>query len=70
MTFQPQIIYGAFANTPAHELGAAALQAVVARAGIDKAEVSETISPESFDMALEAVCSEALGTLRREAPPA
>jgi acetyl-CoA C-acetyltransferase len=34
---------GAFANTPAHELGAAALQAVVARAGIDKAEVSETI---------------------------
>ena len=34
---------GAFANTPAHELGAAALEAVVARAGIDKAEVSETI---------------------------
>ncbi len=34
---------GAFANTPAHELGAAVLEAVVARAGIDKAEVSETI---------------------------
>ena len=34
---------GAFANTPAHDLGAAALEAVVARAGIDKAEVSETI---------------------------
>ncbi|TKD21802.1 acetyl-CoA C-acetyltransferase [Rhodobacter capsulatus] len=34
---------GAFANTPAHELGAAAIEAVVARAGIDKAEVSETI---------------------------
>ena len=34
---------GAFANTPAHELGAAVLDAVVSRAGIDKAEVSETI---------------------------
>ena len=34
---------GAFANTPAHDLGAAMLEAIVARAGIDKAEVSETI---------------------------
>ncbi|HSG36302.1 MAG TPA: acetyl-CoA C-acetyltransferase, partial [Paracoccaceae bacterium] len=34
---------GAFANTPAHELGAAVLEAIVARAGIDKGEVSETI---------------------------
>ena len=34
---------GAFANTPAHELGATVLQAVVARAGIDRAEVNETI---------------------------
>jgi acetyl-CoA C-acetyltransferase len=34
---------GAFANTPAHELGAAMLEAIVARAGIDKSEVSETI---------------------------
>jgi acetyl-CoA C-acetyltransferase len=34
---------GAFANTPAHDLGAAVLSEVVARAGIDKAEVSETI---------------------------
>ena len=34
---------GAFAATPAHDLGAAVLQAVVARAGIDKSEVSETI---------------------------
>ncbi|HBD90317.1 MAG: acetyl-CoA acetyltransferase [Rhodobacteraceae bacterium GWE1_64_9] len=34
---------GAFANTLAHELGAAVIEAVVARAGIDKAEVSETI---------------------------
>lgn len=34
---------GAFANTPAHELGAAVIEAVVARARIDKAEVSETI---------------------------
>jgi len=34
---------GAFANTPAHELGAAVLEAVVARAGIEKGEVSETI---------------------------
>jgi len=34
---------GAFASTPAHDLGSAVLQAVVARAGIDKSEVSETI---------------------------
>ncbi len=34
---------GSFATTPAHDLGAAVLEAVVARAGIDKAEVSETI---------------------------
>ncbi len=34
---------GAFSNTPAHELGAAVLEAVVARAGIEKGEVSETI---------------------------
>ena len=34
---------GAFANTPAHDLGSSVLQAVVARAGIDKSEVSETI---------------------------
>ncbi len=34
---------GSFANTPAHDLGAAMLQEIVARAGIDKSEVSETI---------------------------
>jgi acetyl-CoA C-acetyltransferase len=34
---------GSFANTPAHDLGAAVLEGIVARAGIDKAEVSETI---------------------------
>ncbi len=34
---------GAFQNTPAHDLGAAAIRAVVQRAGIDPAEVSETI---------------------------
>ena len=34
---------GSFANTPAHALGAAVLAGVVERAGIDKAEVSETI---------------------------
>ena len=34
---------GAFANTPAHDLGSAVLTEIVARAGIDKAEVSETI---------------------------
>ena len=34
---------GAFANTPAHELGAAVIAEVVARAGIDKADVDETI---------------------------
>ncbi len=34
---------GAFAATPAHDLGAAVIEAVVARAGIDKAHVSETI---------------------------
>jgi acetyl-CoA C-acetyltransferase len=34
---------GAFANTPAHDLGASVLEAIVARAGVEKAEVSETI---------------------------
>ena len=34
---------GAFANTPAHDLGAAVLNAVVERAGIEKSGVSETI---------------------------
>ncbi|GGG70765.1 acetyl-CoA acetyltransferase [Salipiger pallidus] len=34
---------GSFANVPAHDLGAAVLEALVARAGIDKSEVSETI---------------------------
>ena len=34
---------GSFAGTPAHDLGAAMLEAVVARAGVDKSEVSETI---------------------------
>ncbi|HHI70342.1 MAG TPA: acetyl-CoA C-acetyltransferase [Rhodobacteraceae bacterium] len=34
---------GSFANTPAHDLGAAVLQAIVERAGIEKGEVSETI---------------------------
>ncbi len=34
---------GSFANTPAHDLGAAVIEEVVARAGIDKADVSETI---------------------------
>lgn len=34
---------GSFAATPAHELGSAVISAVVERAGIDKAEVSETI---------------------------
>ena len=34
---------GSFANTPAHDLGAAVLEALVARAGIEKGEVSETI---------------------------
>jgi acetyl-CoA C-acetyltransferase len=34
---------GSFANTPAHDLGAAVIEGVIARAGIDKAEVEETI---------------------------
>jgi acetyl-CoA C-acetyltransferase len=34
---------GAFASTPAHDLGAAVIEGVVARAGIDKAEVEEII---------------------------
>ncbi|QFS84250.1 Acetyl-CoA acetyltransferase [Roseivivax sp. THAF40] len=34
---------GSFATTPAHDLGAAVLEALVERAGIDKSEVSETI---------------------------
>ncbi len=34
---------GAFANTPAHDLGATAIKAALARAGVEAAEVSETI---------------------------
>ena len=34
---------GAFGNTPAHDLGAAAITAVLDRAGVEAAEVSETI---------------------------
>ncbi|MBP0483775.1 acetyl-CoA C-acetyltransferase [Sagittula salina] len=34
---------GSFANTPAHDLGTAVLEALVQRAGIEKGEVSETI---------------------------
>ena len=34
---------GSFANTPAHDLGAAVLKEIVARAGVDASEVSETI---------------------------
>ncbi|MGJ8595790.1 acetyl-CoA C-acetyltransferase [Sulfitobacter sp.] len=34
---------GSFANTPAHDLGSAMLKEIVARAGVDASEVSETI---------------------------
>ncbi|WCR18900.1 acetyl-CoA C-acetyltransferase [Paracoccus alcaliphilus] len=34
---------GSFANIPAHDLGAAVLKEVVARAGVDPSEISETI---------------------------
>ena len=34
---------GAFANTPAHDLGATVIKAVLERAGVDAADVSETI---------------------------
>ncbi|MCV6593910.1 MAG: acetyl-CoA C-acetyltransferase [Silicimonas sp.] len=34
---------GSFANTPAHDLGATVLEALVARAGVEKSDVSETI---------------------------
>ncbi len=34
---------GSFANTPAHDLGTVAIEAALDRAGVDKAEVSETI---------------------------
>jgi acetyl-CoA C-acetyltransferase len=34
---------GSFANTPAHDLGAKVIEAVVERAGVDKGDVSETI---------------------------
>ena len=34
---------GAFANTPAHELGAAAIKAALTRAKVDAAEVDEVI---------------------------
>ena len=34
---------GAFANTPAHDLGTIAIKAALERAGVDAADVSETI---------------------------
>ncbi len=34
---------GAFANTPAHDLGTAVLEALVERAGVEKSDVDETI---------------------------
>lgn len=34
---------GSFANTPAHDLGTIAIEAALERAGVDKADVSETI---------------------------
>ena len=34
---------GAFANTPAYNMGSSVLQAVVSRAGIDKSEVSKPL---------------------------
>ncbi len=34
---------GAFANTPAHELGAAVIKAVLERAGVEAADVDEVI---------------------------
>ncbi|TIU14800.1 MAG: acetyl-CoA C-acetyltransferase, partial [Mesorhizobium sp.] len=34
---------GAFANTPAHELGAVAVKEALARAGVDGKEVDEVI---------------------------
>ena len=34
---------GSFAGTPAHDLGTAVIEAVVDRAGVDKADISETI---------------------------
>ena len=34
---------GSFANTPAHDLGAAVLREIIARAGVDASDVSETI---------------------------
>ncbi|MEO1275707.1 MAG: acetyl-CoA C-acetyltransferase [Pseudomonadota bacterium] len=34
---------GSFANTPAHDLGSAAIKAALERAGVDAAEISETI---------------------------
>jgi acetyl-CoA acetyltransferase len=34
---------GAFANTPAHVLGAVAIQAAISRAGIDPSDVDEVI---------------------------
>jgi acetyl-CoA C-acetyltransferase len=36
-------LLGSFGTTPAHVLGAAAIEAAVARAGVDKSEVDETI---------------------------
>jgi len=39
---------GSFANTPAHDLGAAVLESAVERAGIEKSEVSETIMGQAL----------------------
>ena len=35
---------GSFANVPAHDLGAAVLEALVERAGVEKSDVSETMA--------------------------
>ena len=52
---------GAFANTPAHELGATVISAVLARAGVAADEVNEVI-PARF-------CRPAKARIRPARPP-
>jgi acetyl-CoA acetyltransferase len=70
---------GAFGNTPAHELGAAAIKAVLERAGVEAGEVDEVIlgqvlpAGEGQNRAcapLRSACSRSQPAMRRSSLPA
>jgi len=46
---------GAFANVPAHELGAAVIKEVLSRAGVDGADVDEVIMGQVLSAEIEAI---------------